>query len=269
MHSPIHVQSSAVIADEVLSSTMSMHYDEQHKQEHSAVHDGDIHHLHSHAGEHGVDEDFLHELFQIADDNEISSDDSEHNRSMDVDYHVEQDDNDNDSNSSNGYTNGSGQLNNAYIATTYTSSSSLPHCISPEPVPSMVTSMALLKDDLKLPLMIPASSASVQSDSLEQFQQPHQSLQYQPQTNAYLQAPVSTNDGFVNAFLLVDPVRQLVFVPQQIISCQIGNRVEQMEFGPFMLPTFDKAVIEQFHQHVVNPYLIHGYQEMTATEASL
>jgi hypothetical protein len=256
MYGPAQILSSAVVAlEQVPSCTIAMECNGQNNKEHCSAVDANSHHYH--ADEHGVDEEFLNELFQIADDNEISSEDEEH--SMDVDEEVEQDV-DSDSNS-NCYSNHSGRY-----TTATTSSSALPHCISPDPSPYKTTSIKSLNDenvdDLKLPIMVNSSAVALSQSCQLPFQQQHQT--YQPA----LQAPVCSNDGMINAYLLVDPVRQLVFFPKQMISCQIGDRVEQMEFGPFMLPSFDKTVIEQYSQHVVNPYCSDTYQATSITTSS-
>jgi hypothetical protein len=84
-----------------------------------------------------------------------------------------------------------------------------------------------------------------------------------------LQAPCSSMDGFVNAYLVVDPNTNMVYFPKQVIAYRHQNQldnndvvIETTTFGPFLLPTFNTSVVKEFTQNVVVPYQQHQQENI-------
>lgn len=65
-----------------------------------------------------------------------------------------------------------------------------------------------------------------------------------------LVAPNSNVNGMVNAYFVVDPINNVVFFPKQTISCQIGDRIDTVEFGPMFLPSFDVKSIHEMNSNM-------------------
>jgi hypothetical protein len=218
----------------------------------SATMEHDKHHFccsHStasgHVDDNGVDEDFLNELFEIADKDSSNCSDQydDHDEVMSIV--------DNDQHDEYNIHNNIHEYGDLHQMTA--SPSSTLHRISPysSPSSSPLVVHSFNNQEAFTQLQIPPLTSSSATANIPQHQpQLHVPVVQQTQ----LQAPFSATEGMVNAYLVVDPVNNVVFFPKQTISCMIGDRIESMEYGPFFLPSFDTNAIAQYTQHVVNPY---------------
>lgn len=118
----------------------------------------------------------------------------------------------------------------------------------------------------------PLSSSSLYYLPTTPSDQPDMSLSPPPQVQedkvsssspSSLQAPCSSMNGFVNAYLVVDPNTNMVYFPKQVITYRRQGIQEQQEsedvietstFGPFLLPTFNPNVVQEFTNNVVSSY---------------
>lgn len=209
MHSAPAAASVALPCSVISSSSISTYEtdddDEQQYNHHESIMDHDDDHQYYHHKEHdGVDENFLNELFLIAENDQGLAIHQDMNDGNDFqltayEYH---DDND---------------------------------AIMIEDIDSEDDDEIINSSSLSNSCIIPqhVSSSSSASSSLS--------------------PPCATFDsGMVNAFFVVDPIKNIVFFPKQTLSCQIDNdgRIETIECGPIFLPTFDANVMQEFN-HVV------------------
>jgi hypothetical protein len=86
------------------------------------------------------------------------------------------------------------------------------------------------------------------------------------------QLPSSTNapgQDLVNVYLIVDPATQQVFCPKQLLVYNSGAEIQTAMFGPMILNSFPKDIIQNLTNHVTQNSAEHFIAPYTNSSASV